>query len=368
MALIVGQLGVPPAIEAELNRLEGTYTFEKLSDKGRNGYLFKAHNRVLDRSVAIKFYFWADGYRAHVEPQALARVASRSIIEILEASVVGEEWALFVTPFCEQGDVDRYLETNRFGLREALRFIGSLLDGVSALHRQRFVHRDLKPENILVSDERMPLIADFGSVRLLPDGEVVVAGSGHAALYRPPESFESQRYDRRGDVYQTGMVLYQVLGGRLSYTDITYLNDEQKARYASSNDDYERSRIVDRAIQERAERQELLDSSSLPDVVPAAVRRVIRRATAPSPDDRYQSASEFMNALNDVLGGVGDWRFADGEWLLHGAKGRYRFQPGETIGRFVLQQNLGRGWRRIPGMGEDIKARLVPLVEDLAGR
>jgi hypothetical protein len=164
------------------------------------------------------------------------------------------------------------------------------------------------------------------------------------------------------------MVLYQVLGGRLSYTDITYLNDEQKARYASSNDDYERSRIVDRAIQERAERQELLDSSSLPDVVPAAVRRVIRRATAPSPDDRYQSASEFMNALNDVLGGVGDWRFADGEWLLHGAKGRYRFQPGETIGRFVLQQNLGRGWRRIPGMGEDIKARLVPLAEDLAGR
>ena len=110
-----------PALDA---LIASDATFEKLSDKGRNGYLFKAHNRVLDRSVAIKFYFWADGYRAHVEPQALARVASRSIIEILEASVVGEEWALFVTPFCEQGDVDRYLETNRFGLREALRSSG----------------------------------------------------------------------------------------------------------------------------------------------------------------------------------------------------------------------------------------------------
>jgi eukaryotic-like serine/threonine-protein kinase len=194
MSLVIGQLGVPREIEAEIERLSITYTFEKLSDKGANGYLFKARNRVLDREVAIKFYFWADGYRAHVEPRSLARVSSPSIIEILEASVIGEEWALFVTPFYENGDVDRYLETHRFDLRDGLRFSIALLDGVSALHRERLVHRDLKPENILVSDRRLPLIADFGSVRLLPDGEESVSGSGHAVLYRPPESFDSDEY------------------------------------------------------------------------------------------------------------------------------------------------------------------------------
>lgn len=57
MTLVITQLGVPTAIEQELRRLSATYDFEKLSDKGSNGYLFQAYNRVLQRKVAIKFYF-----------------------------------------------------------------------------------------------------------------------------------------------------------------------------------------------------------------------------------------------------------------------------------------------------------------------
>jgi serine/threonine protein kinase len=283
MTLVTAQLGVPTEIEDELKRLSATYNFDKLSDKGNNGYLFKAYNRVLQRKVAIKFYFWADGYRAHVEPQSLARLTSPSIIEILDASVVGREWALFITPFCEFGDVDRYLEGNRFGVREALRFVAALLDGVSALHQERFVHRDLKPENILVSNSKLPLIADFGSVRILPEGEDVVPGSGHAALYRPPESFHSDRYDKRGDLYQCGVVLYQVLGGRLSYSEVSYLNRDEKARYAELTDHYERSKLVDVAIRNHATRGSLLQMDSLPDIVPETVRRLIRTATAAEP-------------------------------------------------------------------------------------
>jgi hypothetical protein len=75
------QIGVPPEIEAELRRLDSSYEFKRLADKGCNGYLFIARNRVLDRDVAIKFYYWADGYRAHVEPKALASVSPSSAVE-----------------------------------------------------------------------------------------------------------------------------------------------------------------------------------------------------------------------------------------------------------------------------------------------
>ena len=101
----------PQTIKAALKDIDSTppHTlkgYQRLEEVSVAAFLKEPHNRVLDRKVAIKFYFWADGYRAHVDPQALARVSSPSIIEILEASVVGEEWALFVTPFCDNGDIE----------------------------------------------------------------------------------------------------------------------------------------------------------------------------------------------------------------------------------------------------------------------
>lgn len=264
--------------------------------------------------------------------------------------------------------MDRYLESNRFSLRHALRFVAALLDGVSALHGERFVHRDLKPENILVSDSKLPLIADFGSVRILPENEDTVPGSGHAALYRPPESFQSGRYDKRGDLYQCGIVLYQVLGGRLSYSEVSYLNPNEKVRYAEMTDHYERSRLVDAAIRNHAIRGSLLQMDSLPYVVPKSVRRLIRTATAPQANARFQSASEFMNALTRSLGKAGDWRFENNEWILYGQKITYRISRSIDTTKFILQQKRKNMWRRVPGTPEDTQRKLLRHAVKLALR
>ncbi len=93
MSFNVDQLGLPLEVEDEIRRLDATYDFEKLAEKGQNGYLIIGRNRVIDRRVAIKFYYWADGVRLHVEPQSLAAVRSDAIIEILEANVIGQGWA-----------------------------------------------------------------------------------------------------------------------------------------------------------------------------------------------------------------------------------------------------------------------------------
>jgi serine/threonine protein kinase len=366
VAINVDSLGLPDEIANEVVRLSTTYEFEKLSDKGQNGYLFMAFNTVLKRRVAIKFYFWADGSREHIEPQSLASVQSQNVIEVLDAAFVGDEWAMFVTPFCENGDVDRFREKNRFGLRESIRFAAGLLDGVASLHQRGFVHRDLKPENLLVSHDRCPLIADFGSVRYIPDGQPDVSGSGHAVLYRPPESFATARYDRRGDLYQCGIVLFQILGGRLPYSYHEYLTNSEREQYLELMDDFERSRLIESAISKKASAGTLLDYGSLPAFVPTQVKTVIKRAVNVDPDKRFQSASDFMNKLNSLTNKVVDWRYENSAAVAISNGTKFRVSQDGT--NFVAEQDKGKGWRRIPRVEPSTKNKMIKEIETRVGR
>lgn len=368
MNFVTTQLGIPDEITKELARLSATYEILKISEKGQNGYLFIARNKIIDRKVVLKFYFWADGVRAHVEPKTLGLVQSDGVIEILDASLIGEEWALFVTPFCKNGDLDRYLETNRFELRHALRFTVALLNGVSALHEHSFVHRDLKPENILVSDAAFPLIADFGSVRIIPEGSNDVPGSGHAVLYRPPESFITGRYDRRGDVYQCGIVLFQVLGGKLSYSPLAHLSAQEREQYAEMVDNYEKSKFVDSAIEKKVCNGYLLNFKSLPSHLPNNVRTLLKKSLQINPTKRYQCASEFMNALNNAIGSAPDWRFSNGEYVAFTDKAKFRLISGNTKGLYVIQKNQGGGWRKLPGTGEASWAKQLRHLSKIIGQ
>ncbi len=361
MTINIDLLDLPDEIAAEVERLTATYEFEKLSEKGENGYLFIARNSVIDRRVAIKFYFWADGTREHVEPKTLAAVKSDSVVKVMDASLVGDEWAMFITPFCSNGDLDRFRESHRFGLRDGLMFVSQLLEGVAALHQSGFVHRDLKPENLLVSDAHGPLIADFGSVRRIPNGQKDVSGSGHAVLYRPPESFLTARYDRRGDLYQCGIVLYQVLGGRLPYAYQEYLSESELATYAHMQDAFDRSKLVESAIRKRANAGTLLDLKTLPFFTPPSVRALIVRATSVDPADRFQTASDFMNKLNSVWSKAADWRFEDKTPVAVGDGVRFRVR---LVGsKYVTEQDRGSGWRRIPKAGEGTLPQQVRLIE-----
>lgn len=358
------QLGVPQEVENELVRLSTTYEFQKVSDKGSNGYLFIARNTVIDRRVALKFYYWADGYREHVEPETLAAVTSDAIIDVLDALVVGEEWALFVTPYCENGDLDRYRESNRFGLHDGVRFVEKLLHGVSALHRQSFVHRDLKPENILVADDGGPLIADFGSVRSIPEGQGYVTGSGHSALYRPPESTSTARYDRRGDIYQCGVVLFQVLGGRLSYVGTTYLSESEKKQYAETVDEVVRTNLIDAAIASRASVGNLLDLETLPFFVPSSVKQVIRKATAASPADRYQEASDMLSALHTCCQREVDWRYDGAQPVAVNGMEKLRLVNAGGRNSYRVEHQRGNGWRKVPKSESRTLSKQLKFIRD----
>lgn len=360
------QPNLPSDVADELNRLTSTYCFEERSKKGQNGYLFMAQNKVIDRKVAIKFYFRADGNKEHFEPKSLAAVKCESVIEILDAYLVGNEWAMFVTPHCKNGDLDEYCKDHKFGLRNALEFTSRLLEGVSALHENSFLHRDLKPENLLVSDHGWPLIADFGSVCSIPKGHSDVTASGHAALYRPPESFATNRYDRRGDIYQCGIVLFQVLGGGLSYSGLEYLNEAERSQYNQLQDEIERQRLVESAIKGKAQNGNLLDLKSLPFFVPKSIKDLIQKATSPEPSDRFQKTCDFMNDVHRLRNKVVDWRYDGHEEIAFSNSKKYRVM--KSNGKFAAEKNGGNGWRRVSGSGNGTRAEQVNLIETLCRR
>lgn len=229
--LSLDTVNAPNVIIDSLKNLENQISFDKASSKGANGYLFFGHNNVLNRRVAVKYYYWGGDPSFHAEPQRLAQIQSDNVITIHHAELLDDDYAFFMTPYCPIGDLDDLLEINPLGLKKAIDIVLNLLSGLSHLHSIRIVHRDLKPQNILIDSNLKALIGDFGSVKKIPEGMDSIPGSGHALLYRPPESIKSNTYCEKGDIYQLGLVLYQAVGGYLPYEESAWLNKIAKKKY-----------------------------------------------------------------------------------------------------------------------------------------
>jgi len=340
----LASLDVEDGLRDALRSLEGEIEFTGFSDKGANGYVVFGTRTLLDRRVAIKFYPWADD-RAHKEPKRLAEITSDHILEVATARVIDDDWAMIETPYCPRGDFERLVERTTLSLHTAILHTAEVLTGMSALHGASLVHRDLKPANVFLDDDGRARIGDFGSVRAIPSDQDDVSGSGHSALYRPPESFELGRYGRAGDLYQCGIFLYEVAGGHLPHDGVALLDREGRKCWGLAAGDFERSRCVDEAIARRAARAKLLDMGALPPTVPDRLKRVIRKATRPDPAGRYSSASEFISALQDARSLCLDWIW-DGECAEAKLPGRrVRVVPDGSM--FVAQCDMGSGWRRV---------------------
>jgi serine/threonine protein kinase len=243
--LFIDGLSAPEAIKAKLKVLSRDIEFSREVTKGGNGYLYFGQNKILNTKVAVKFYYWGGDARFHAEPSALARLTGDNILPIHNAGLLDGEWAYFVTPYCRNGDLDDLLDRSDIGNKEAIDRTCQLLSGVGVLHEHRYVHRDLKPANIYVGENSQSIIGDFGSIKHVPEGQTSIPASSHAVLYRPPESVESNAYGFEGDIYQCGLVLFQLLGGRLPYDETSWLNRTERKTYNGLPNDADRSIYAD---------------------------------------------------------------------------------------------------------------------------
>ena len=340
--LYIDGVGAPEKIRKALRELSINIDFDREATKGANSYLFFGTNRVIGTNVAVKFYYWGSDKTYHAEPQHLAQVQSPNILTIHSAALIDDDWAYFVTPYCQKGDVDDLLQKTCIGNHEAIDLASQVLSGLTHLHAQRFLHRDLKPSNIYIGDDNRAIIGDFGSVRRLPEGHDSLSASSHSVLYRPPETIRSNKYGYSGDVYQVGILLYQLLGGYLPYEETSWLSRHELKHYNALADPADKSIFVDQCIKSKIASSRILNMSTLPVWVPDSLKKVIKKATNVQPDKRFPNASAFMARLHQLRPDIRNWRIVDGYPTL---PADVEFRIVEIDGIYKVQKNCTGNWR-----------------------
>jgi serine/threonine protein kinase len=353
--LYIPGLSVPAHIKAGLEQLKGTYSFEREGTKGANGYVFFGTNRVLKTDIALKIYYWGSDRKYHAEPQLLAHINSPNVLSVFNAGYLDGDWAYFVTPFCSGGDLDDLLAKPCLGNTRAIDLTSHILNGLTFLHQEQLVHRDIKPANVYLNDVGTAVIGDFGSIKRVPNGATVVPASSHAVLYRPPESIDHSEYGFLGDVYQAGIVLYQLLGGYLPYDEASWLSKQELAHYNLLSDHADRSLYADQCIHLSIKAGKLLRIESLAPWVPDAVRRVIRKACNFDPTKRFASPADFMAKLNQLRPSTPDWSIVDG---FPTCTGPTSFRIVGNGGLQVQKRKAG-AWRNDSSFSGDTLATLV---------
>ncbi|WP_425640277.1 serine/threonine-protein kinase [Agrobacterium radiobacter] len=330
---------LPTEIHDTIIRLAQDIEFLSESKKGANGYVLLGRHRILDREVAVKFYFW-DG-SDHAEPRLLAKLEHPNILKVHDASEIDADFAYFLTPFCVGGDLDTLLENRQCGLKEAMDVCMQVAAGAGFLHGNGFLHRDLKPQNIFCDNDRY-MIGDFGSVVPCDETGYAKCLTKHSLIYRPPETIQANEFFKSSDVYQLGILLYQMLGGSLPYSERDWLTDRQQAKYDELSG-YEQQDFTTKIIEQRITSGSILDYASLPPSVPASLKSVIRRCVRVAPCDRYQSCADLSAALHNLRGHVHDWIFDDYPILRKRGK---LIRIVENKSGISIEKDTGTGWRR----------------------
>jgi eukaryotic-like serine/threonine-protein kinase len=226
------------------------------------------------------------------EGTLLKRITHANIVDVSDVTRVDGydpllEVIELIMPYYERGSIfDCFERGERFSVAEAIEITSMALCGLAELHEVHgILHRDIKSPNIFLADDGRALIGDLG-VAMPLDGEVEALDSPR--LWTPPETYTLGTVDRTADLYQLGLVLHELTSGPFDYgAEPKYLLD----------------RIATRLL--RGSRGVVGSDLDCRPWVPAGVRRVIRKATALSPEDRYPSARAMNDALRRAR--VVDW-------------------------------------------------------------
>ena len=257
----------------------GHYRILSLLGRGGMADVYRAEDERLGREVALKAVppeFARDPERIERferEVRAAARLSHPNIVTVFEFGH-GEGQHFYTMDLMAGGDLKARIRTHPEGMasEEARRVASAVAQALDYAHRRGFVHRDVKPENILFDEDGRPQLTDFGIARAMESGTRMTAtgmsiGSPH---YMSPEQAQGLEVDGRSDLYSLGVVLYEMLTGRLPFE----VGNTLAVAYAHVN-------------------------NPVPELPPAlaAWQPLLDRLLAKSPEERYASAGELAEVL-----------------------------------------------------------------------
>jgi tetratricopeptide (TPR) repeat protein len=206
----------------DLGRRIGPYRVREILGRGGMGTVYLADREEgFEQEVALKLINGLESLegmrRFHRERQILARLKHPNIAHLLDGGMSEDGRSFFAMERVEGVDIDRHCGEHRLSVRSRLELVVQVCDALQAAHRSLVVHRDLKPSNILVTDDGTVKLLDFGiATSLQPDpGDTTEHGQPMTLYYASPEQFLDEPITAASDIYSLGVVLYELLTGRL---------------------------------------------------------------------------------------------------------------------------------------------------------
>jgi serine/threonine protein kinase len=266
----------------------GTYQIMEELGRGGMAVVYRAYQSSLNRYVAIKVLPPQLAFdrqfveRFFREARAAASLRHPNIVVIHD---VAEQDGLYyiVMEYLEGQTLKEIIEqAGALPPGRAVRILDQVAAALDHAHQRGFVHRDVKPANIFVAEGDRVTLTDFGIAKALSEAEQLTRTGSLVGTpeYMSPEQAEGGRVDHRTDLYALGIVLYQMLTGRVPFKG----NTPSSTLYAIVHKPAPAPREINPTL-------------------PTAVEAVVLRALAKRPDDRFQQGAEMVRDLRNALAG-----------------------------------------------------------------
>jgi eukaryotic-like serine/threonine-protein kinase len=265
------------------------YRIDALLGQGGMGRVYKAYDKELARTVAIKVVRQGIADEAGAlnrfkqELVLASKVSHKNILRIHDmGEVAGMKFISMA--YVEGHDLHELIrDSGKIPIERTVKFAQQLAGALAAAHAEDIVHRDLKPQNILVDASDQAYIADFGLAKSYAEGAVGLTQSGAflgTPRYMSPEQVEGKPTDGRSDLYAFGLILYEMVTGDVPFTGESTL------------------KVMYQRIQERPRSPRAINPE-----VPVWLDRIIMRCLERDPNVRYQSAYEILADLQGAQSG-----------------------------------------------------------------
>lgn len=299
----------------------GPYRLIEQIGAGGMATVYKAYQSNLDRYVAVKILPPALAFdeqfarRFQREARALTRLEHAHILPIYDHGYDGDV-AYLVMRYIETGTLRDLMDRGSLSWEQTEHIISQVAAALDHAHRMGIIHRDVKPANILIDSQGDVYLTDFGVAHILEGNQPLTdtgVGIGTPA-YMSPEQGQGLKVDQRADIYALGIVLYEMLTGRVPFQAETPLAIILKHMHEALP--------LPRAVNPR---------------LSEATERVILKALSKNPADRFQTAGELAQALGLALRQEAD---AQTRVRVPAPEPASRVETASTPGR--LRGSLGR--------------------------
>ena len=270
----------------EVGDVVGSYHVTAKLGQGGMATVFQAKHVQLDRDVAIKVmhqnFLEDEGFRMRFrrEAQIVASLEHPHIVPVYDFNEESENPYL-VMKYIQGKTLKEHLSRGVLSLDQIVHVMTAVADALTYAHRKGVLHRDIKPSNIVIDSDNVPYLADFGLARIAKAGESTMSADMllGTPLYISPEQAKGQKnLDGRADIYSLGIVLYELVVGRVPYSADTPYSIIHDHIYTP-----------------------LPLPSSINEEIPPDVEDVLLKALAKQPEERFDTANEMINAFRQAL-------------------------------------------------------------------